>query len=130
MAARFIEFSRTAGDDILERLIGFGVAVLSFAEALPKTPAARHVADQCVRSATACAPNSAEARGGESLRDFVHKLGIAREELNESHVWLRMLDQAGIGHKERLAVLFKECDGLCRVIAASRRTAEGNARSR
>jgi four helix bundle protein len=112
------------GDDILDRLIGLGVAVLTFSEKLPKTPAARLMADQLVRSATACAPNYAEARGGESLRDFVHKLGIVRKELNESHVWLRMLDQAGIGDKERLAVLLKECDELCRIISASKITAE------
>jgi four helix bundle protein len=83
------------------------------------------MANQLVRSATACAPNYAEARSGESLRDFVHKLGIVRKELNESYVWLRMLDQAGIGDKERLAALLKEGDELCRIISASKiKTAE------
>ncbi len=62
------------GDGLLDRLIGFGVAVLEFSESMPKTTAARHMADQLVRSATAGAPNYAEARSGESLRDFVHKL--------------------------------------------------------
>jgi four helix bundle protein len=52
------------GDDLLDRLIGFGVAVVEFAGTLPKTTAARHMADQLVRSATACAPNYAEARSG------------------------------------------------------------------
>ncbi len=112
------------GDNILDRLIGFGVAILDFACTIPKTTAARHMADQLVRSATAGAPNYAEARSGESLRDFVHKLGIVRKELNESYVWLRMLDEAGIGNKERLAVLLRECNELCRIIAASKKTAE------
>jgi len=112
------------GDDILERLIGFGVAAIDLAGVLPRTPAARHIADQFVRSATAGAPNYAEARGGESLRDFVHKLGIVRKEMNESFVWLRMLDKAGIGDKDRLSVLLKECDELCRIITASKKTGE------
>jgi four helix bundle protein len=112
------------GEDLLDRLIRFGVAVLEFAGTLPKTTAARHMADQLVRSATACAPNYAEARSGESLRDFVHELGIVRKELNESYVWLRMLDQTGIGNKERLAAMLKECDELCRIISASKKTAE------
>ena len=112
------------GDDILERLIGFGVAAIDLAVVLPRTPAARHIADQFVRSATAGAPNYAEARGGESLRDFVHKLGIVRKEMNESFVWLRMLDKAGIGDKDRLAALLRECDELCRIITASKKTAE------
>lgn len=112
------------GDDILERLIGFGVAAIELAGVLPRTPFARHIADQFVRSATAGAPNYAEARGGESLRDFVHKLGIVRKEMNESFVWLRMLDKAGIGDRDRLAILLKECDELCRIITASKKTAE------
>lgn len=112
------------GDDILERLIGFGVAAIELAGVLPRTPSARHIGDQFVRSATAGAPNYAEARGGESLRDFVHKLGIVRKEMNESFVWLRVLDKAGIGDKDRLAVLLKECDELCRIITASKKTAE------
>jgi four helix bundle protein len=112
------------GDDILERLIGFGVAGIEFAGTLPKTTTARHMADQLMRSATSCALNDAEARSGESLRDLVHKPGIVRKELNESYVWLRMLDQSGTGDKERLRVLLKESDELCRIISASKKTAE------
>jgi four helix bundle protein len=80
-----------------KRLIRFGVAVLDLGSDLPKTVAGRHMADQLMRSATAGAPDYAEARSGESIRDFVHKLGIVRKELNESLVWLRMLSQAGMG---------------------------------
>ena len=112
------------GEDLLERLIRFGVLVLDLSSTLPKTTAGRHMADQLMRSATAGAPNYAEARSGESLRDFVHKLGIVRKELNESYVWLRMLNQSGIGSKERLGALLKECDELCRIISASKKTAE------
>ena len=112
------------GDDLLERLISFGVAVLEYTSTLPKTTAARHLADQLVRSATACAPNHAEARSGESLRGFVHKLGIVRKELNEAYVWLRMLNRSGNGNKKRHGALLKECDELCRIISASEKTAE------
>ena len=112
------------GEDILERLIKFGVAVLDLCNSLPTTTAGRHMADQLMRSATAGAPNYAEARCGESLRDFVHKLGIVRKELNESFVWLRMLGQSGIGSGERLSGLQMECDELCRIISASKKTAE------
>lgn len=110
------------GDDLLERLISFGVIDLS--NKLPKTSAGRHIANQLLRSASAAAPNYAEARSGESLRDFVHKLGIVRKELNESFVWLRMLEQSGIGCGERLSATLTECDELCRIISASKKTAE------
>jgi four helix bundle protein len=118
------ESGMAKGEDLLERLIRFGVLVLDLSSTLPKTTAGRHMADQLMRSATAGAPTYAEARSGESLRDFVHKLGIVRKELNESYVWLRMLNQSGIGSKERLGALLKECDELCRIISASKKTAE------
>ncbi len=111
------------GDDIQIRLVDFAVGILEFCESLPKTQSARHMAEQLMRSATAGAPNYAEARTGESLRDFVHKLGIVRKELNESLVWLQILDQAGLGDKENIAVLRRECDELCRIICASKKTA-------
>ena len=116
------------GDDLLERLIRFGVAALQLGNELPKTPAGRHMADQLMRSATAGAPNYAEARSGESIRDFIHKLGIVRKELNESLVWLRMLNEAGMGETEQLQTLVGECDELCRIISASKKTAEARVR--
>jgi four helix bundle protein len=112
------------GDDILERLIRFGVSALELSNTIPRTMPGRHMADQLIRSATAGAPNYAEARTGESLRDFVHKLGIVRKELNESLVWLRMLLESGLAQEETLRGMVKECDELCRIIAASKKTAE------
>ncbi len=41
-----------------------------------------------LRCGTSAAPNYAEARGAESARDFVHKMGIVLKELNEAEVWI------------------------------------------
>jgi four helix bundle protein len=119
-----MEGKMAKGDDILERLIKFGVDVLVVGSGLPKSIAGRHIADPLMRSATAGAPNYAEARSGESIRDLVHKPGIVRKELNESLVWLRILRQAGMGKDERLDGLMVECDELYRIISASKKTAE------
>ncbi len=113
----------TKGDELQQRLVRFAVGVLNFCETLPKTGSARHMVDQLVRSATAGAPNYAEARTGESLKDFVHKLGIVRKELNESLVWLQILDRAGLGCGSTNVELQQECDELCRIICASKKTA-------
>ena len=55
----------------------------------------------------------------------MHKLGIVRKELNESYVWLRKLEKAGIAEKDRLTDLLRECDELCRIITASKKTLNG-----
>ena len=44
-----------------------------------------------VTSGTAAAPNYAEARGAESRADFIHKMRIALNELNETSIWLRVM---------------------------------------
>jgi four helix bundle protein len=51
-------------------------------------------------------------------------MGFVRKELNESLVWLRLLERSGIVDLESLAPSSRECDELCRIIAASRKTAE------
>ncbi len=75
------------GDDIQERLIDFAVRTIKLCSALPKTPDGKHIAGQLLRCGTSPAPNYGEARGAESSRDFVHKLGIVLKELNESGIW-------------------------------------------
>ena len=118
------------GDDIEERLIRFAAAVLELCESLPKTSAGTHIGNQLVRSATSAAPNYAEARGCESMNDFIHKLGIVLKELNESRVWMRMVRIRQMLPTLAAEPVFNECDELCRIIAVSRRTAEQNSRKK
>ena len=93
------------------------------ADALPKTPAGKHIAGQLLRSGTSPAPNYAEARGAESTKDFVHKLKIALKELNETSVWLRMVRRADMVKKKLLIELVDENQQLCRILNASVKTA-------
>ena len=69
-------------NEVENRLIDFAVRVIKVADALPKTPAGKHIAGQLLRSGTSPAPNYAEARGAESRADFVHKLKLALKELH------------------------------------------------
>ena len=72
------------GDDIAARLVALAVRVVKIVDALPDTLAGRHVAGQLLRSGTSPGANYEEARGAESRRDFVHKVGIALKELQET----------------------------------------------
>ncbi len=89
-------------NEIEERLIDFAVRVIKVANALPKSPAGKHIANQLLRSGTSPASNDAKARGAESNADFVHMLKIALKELNESCVWLEMICRAELMKSELL----------------------------
>lgn len=114
------------GDDIEERLIDFAVRVVRLSGELPRTEAGRHVGGQLLRCGTAPAAHYAEARGGESSKDFVHKLGVALKELNESRVWLKIIARSEMQPASRLDDLTQECDELCHIINASIKTTRKN----
>ena len=110
------------GDDIQERLIQFGVRIVQLCSSLPRTDAGRHLAGQLLRCGTSPASNYGEARGAESAKDFVHKLGIVLKELNESSIWLRMLHESGMTATNSVDSLSAECAELSKIIAVSIRT--------
>jgi four helix bundle protein len=118
----------TQANELEERLIDFAVRVIKVADALPKSPVGKHVANQLLRSGTSPAPNYAEARGAESRADFVHKLKIAVKELNESCVWLRMICRAELLKTELLHDLIDENQQLCRILNASIKTTKQSQR--
>ena len=112
--------------DVLEnRLIDFAVRVINLADALPGSPAGRHVSGQILRCGTSPAPNYAEARGAESRADFVHKLKVALKELNETSVWLRVICRSKLLKPELLVPLVEENQQLSRILHASISTAKG-----
>lgn len=111
------------GDDIEERLIDFAVRIIKLCDNLPKTRAGNHITGQLLRSGTAPAALYAEARGAESIKDFVHKLKLCLKELNESRVWLKIIIRSEILAKAKLHPLSQECDELCRIVNASIKTA-------
>ncbi len=107
------------GDDIQDRLIKLAVSLNRICERLPDTVACGNISSQLIRSGNSPAPNYAEARGAESDKDFVHKLGVVLKELNESLVWLRMIEEGAYLTPDELAPIKEECTSMCRIIAAS-----------
>lgn len=116
------------GDDIQARLIAFAVRIIKLCDALPDTRAGRHISGQLLRSGTSPAPNYGEARGAESTKDFVHKLGVVLKELNESNIWLLIVVQSDMLPMTQMQDLITECDELCRIIGKSKQTATNNRR--
>jgi four helix bundle protein len=114
------------GDDIREKLMRFATEVMDLCEHLPKSTAGSHVAVQLLRSATAAAPNYAEARGAESRKDFLHKLRIVLKELNEAEVWLELIVRRKMVMGGEPEAALAECQSLCRIVGASVRTAREN----
>ena len=120
---RFVIGRQSRADELEERLIDFAVRVVNLSASLPKTPAGKHVAGQIMRSGTSPAPNYGEARGAKSHADFIHKLRIVLKELNETSIWLRVIERSQMLRKELIVDIVGENRELCRILTASLRTA-------
>jgi len=110
------------GDDIQERLINFAVEIIKLCSKLPKTRAGNHMSGQLLRCGTSGAPNYGEARGAESAKDFVHKLGVVFKELNESNIWLEIIKRSKMLPLQDVLPVANECTELCKIISTSIRT--------
>jgi len=116
--------------DLEDRLIRFTSTVLSLLTHLPADRESEHIARQLLRSGTSAAPNYAEALGAESLRDFIHKLGIAVKELRETFVWIRLIKLRGLVADQRLLDdTIRECNELISILVASINTSRKNAKT-
>jgi four helix bundle protein len=112
-------------DELEERLIDFAVRIIRLSNQLPKTPAGKHISGQILRCGTSPAPNYGEARGAESRADFVHKMRIVFKELNETSIWLRIVERSQMLKADLLVDLIRENKELCRIFAKSLKTARG-----
>jgi four helix bundle protein len=115
--------SQVRADELEQRLINFAVRIIKLSARLPKTAAGKHIAGQVLRSGTSPAPNYGEARGGESRADFIHKTGIVLKELNETLIWLRIIEGSELIKATLLKQIIDEHIELCRIFTASLKTA-------
>jgi four helix bundle protein len=114
------------GDDIADRLLRFAKRVLRLCREFPEDFAGKHVARQLVRCSSGGGSNYEEARGGESLADFIHKMAVARKELRESVYWLRLADPELVQGPE-ISALIREGNELIAILTSSIKTAKTRA---
>jgi len=112
--------------DLDERLIDFAASIIDVSEALPQTIAGRHIGGQLVRSGTAPALHYGEAQGGESRRDFIHKMKVALKELRETFNCLRIIKKKNWYSAVSLAVIIDENNQLISIFVKSIETAKKN----
>lgn len=81
--------------EIQDKCIAFAVRIDALRKTLNKEHHEYNKADQIDRSASSIGANYSEAVCAESEADYLHKLGIARKEANETIYWLKLIHQCG-----------------------------------
>src|SRR5690348_6923734 len=86
----------------------FAVRIVKMFRALPKSADARILRRQVIRSGTSVAANYRAACRARSKREFVAKIGIVVEEIDETVLWLEILVESDIVPPRRMASLLGE----------------------
>jgi four helix bundle protein len=111
-------------DALRDRTKKFALRIIRLCATLPKDSTSQVIGTQTLRSGTSVAANFREATRARSHNEFLAKLGIVEQELDETLLWLELLADSKIVPAARLAALTGEADELLRIIVASIRTAK------
>jgi four helix bundle protein len=88
-------------------------------KSMPNDLSSVTIARQIIRSGTSPAANYRAACLGKSDKDFVNKLKMVEEELDETSHWLDMIMACEILPQHRVNNLYDECNQLLKIITSS-----------
>ena len=108
--------------EILDKCIAFSVKINKLRKYLREEQHEYNNSDQIQRSGTSIGANYSEACDAESKADFIHKLGIAQKEANETIYWLKVLYGSELITQTQYDDLLNDARELYRIIAASLKT--------
>jgi four helix bundle protein len=115
-------------EELQERTMQFALRIVRLFRSLPSSAESRVVGHQLLRSGTSVAANYRAVCKARSSADFISKLGIVEEEIDESVFWLEFLVEAQIMPQKRMSDLVDEAKQIAAILAASRLTAKRNNR--
>lgn len=84
------------------------------------------VSKQLVKSGTSIGANIREAVNAESPLDFIHKLGLAQKEADETIYWLELLYHAELLTETQFNSVYEQAEELLKMIRSSILTKKKN----
>ncbi len=116
--------TRDAKNDLRSRTKRFALGVLRLYSALPKTTETQVLGRQLLRSGTSVGAHYREATRARSDADFISKIEVALQELEETQYWLELLSESETVPRNdtRVLALHAEAEELIRIFVASVRT--------
>ena len=106
--------------ELKERFRQYSIRIVRMVDSIPtKRIAALTIAKQVIRSGTSPAAHYRAACVAKSKRDFLNKLKIVEEELDETRYWLELMVDTDIFPKEKLDSLIQETIELLNIIVKS-----------
>lgn len=109
----------TIKDDIMKRLKALAVNTAKLCLKLPHNIVNKTYISQIIRCSSSASANYRAACRGKSKADFINKLRIAEEELDETMHFYELLAEFNDPFKQELRDLYAEANELLSIIVAS-----------
>lgn len=111
-------------NDLIERTFDFSNNVIDLVELLPLSIATKVVSYQIIKSGTSVGANYRSAQKARSDREFVSKIQIVLEEIDETNFWLQIIEKRNWINSDLLKFLLqesKELTAICITILVNKK---------
>ena len=112
-------------EEMFQRTKNYAIVNAKLVLNIPNNIVNRNYADQLNRSASSIGANYRAACRAKSKADFINKLKIVEEELDETLFFLELLVELNPEIKEKITAISKEGNELLSIIVAAINTLRG-----
>jgi four helix bundle protein len=110
--------------ELKDRTKQFAVRIIKLSKTLKGDFVELTIAKQILRSGTSVGANYRSACFAKSTNDFINKLKIVEEELDETIYWMELLVEAKVISESKLKSLKEEAEQLFKIIPRSIKTSK------
>ncbi len=110
------------GQELKDRFKKFALRIMKLANSLPYKDRGKLIGDQIFRAGTSSAANYRAACRARSNDEFISKLCIVEEELDECMFWLEIIIESGLMEEELVGPLYNEANELLSIVITSKKT--------
>jgi four helix bundle protein len=115
--------------DLKNRYKNFAIKTGELIQLLPKSIINSAYSNQLIRSSSSPGTNYRAACRGKSTADFINKLKIVEEELDESIYFLELVQHFNPNIQDKIETLIKESNELLSMTVSSIKTVRLNSRT-
>jgi four helix bundle protein len=109
-------------EELKKRTKQFAIDVGKLTIQLERSDLNRNYSNQIIRASSSVAANYRAVRRAKSKADFINKLKIVEEELDESLLFLELLYEFNPVHKVIISNIFRDGEELLKIIVATLNT--------
>jgi four helix bundle protein len=102
-----------------DKSFAFAIEIVKTYKVLVEEKREYVMSKQLLRSGTSVGANIREAKNAESTNDFIHKLGIAQKECDETLYWLELLKETEYLNNESFLKLSDQANQILKMIRST-----------